>query len=296
MDSRSFIAGVACGAMLGVVVSWLLWNGSDDERITKPELEPVALKTTLTPMATESTTSPESDAGGRRLSSIDQVSPQTSVSATPDDIRLAELGGVRAMIESGYMFSELVSTLALDAEMAEKLVNLLSGHLLESRENPPLVPAGQLQWNEHDKPDWVLKQEEEESRKNAEIAAFLGERRYGLFADYMESVEARRLMRQLQHELKGTPAAMAEEQLLPLVRAVAEGQERYVAERGKYASATGLERTARYHERMREAAQPYLSPQQFEHFSKYLEERYEAEERRVKERTSQAAARKSSER
>jgi hypothetical protein len=78
MDSRSFIAGVSCGAILGVVVSWRLWNGSDDERITKPELE-LALRTPLTADAARSTSSPESDAGGSGLSSEDEVDIQTSV-------------------------------------------------------------------------------------------------------------------------------------------------------------------------------------------------------------------------
>ena len=81
------------------------------------------------------------------------------------------------------MFSEMVSTLELDAETAEDLMTLLSEHLLESRENPPFVPAGELEWKEYDKPEWVLRQEEEERRENADIAAFLGEPRYALLMD-----------------------------------------------------------------------------------------------------------------
>jgi hypothetical protein len=59
----------------------------------------------------------------------------------------------------------MVATLTVDAEAAESLKNLLSTHLLRSRENPPVVPAGQLEWQEYDKPEWVLEQEEEERNR-----------------------------------------------------------------------------------------------------------------------------------
>src|SRR5690606_4156775 len=136
---------------------------------------------------------------------------------------------------------------------------------------------------EYDKPQWVLRQEEQQRRQNAEIAAFLGERRYGLFMDYMDTIEACRLMRRLESTLAGTLDALAVGQFQPLVTAVAEGKRRYLAERETYASPTGLERIARFHERMREAAQPYLAPGQFAHFSQYLDAVYEAEKKRVEE-------------
>jgi len=288
MDSRAFIFVAACGAIVGVTAGWLLEHSSDKAKAGLELISASASK--VKPVEARASTESRAGATGDHPSAEDKYRSEANPSTDSADVRRAKLAALRPMIESGYMFSELVSALELDAETAKRLMTLLSEHLLESRENPPFVPAGELEWREYDKPEWVLGQEEEERRKNAEIAAFFGERRYALFMDYMDSLEARRLMRELQGTLAGTPDALAEEQFLPLARAVAEGQQRYVAERGKYASPTGLEQLARYHERMREAAQPYLSPGQYGHFSEHLDQQFEAAQMRIKERMSQADA------
>ena len=176
MPSRAFVLGSACGAILGVTAGWLLWNSSNSETVSSAQ--PVSASFAKPkPSKSIGTTATQAAETGGGSSLEDQDSPQPNSSASASHVRHAELDALRPMIELGYMFPELVSNLKLDAETGEGLMTLLSEHLLESRENPPFVPAGQLEWSEYDKPQWVLRQEAQQRRQNAEIAAFLSERR-----------------------------------------------------------------------------------------------------------------------
>lgn len=166
---------------------------------------------------------------------------------------------------------DLAAALHLQEEEADKLVNLLAEHQLWAEENPPHVPEGELEWDVNNKPEWVRKMEGEQRRRDKEIAELLGEAKFRAWKDYGDSANARTLVRQLRAMLDGTSDSLREDQMPPLVKAVAEAQHRFGAESGNDAS-TGLERFAKYHERLREAAVPYLSTEQLARFDQMLDE------------------------
>jgi len=188
------------------------------------------------------------------------------------EVRAVKLAEQRASVRR--RLPDLAAALHLEEEEADKLVNLLADHALWAEENPPFVPEGELEWDVNNKPEWVRKSEAEQRRRDNEIAELLGEAKFRAWKEYADSGNARMLVRQFRPMLDGTSYSLREEQMPPLIKAIAEAQLRFGAD-SAYDASTGPERFAKYNERLREAAAPCLSTEQFVRFDQMLDEQLE---------------------
>jgi hypothetical protein len=132
-------------------------------------------------------------------------------------------------------------------------------------------------------------QEALQRRHNEEMIQFLGDEKFRLWRNYVQSAEARRLARQLQARLIETEDRVSDAQLPSFVEAIVNRQEQFASDSAVLSSATGLERLTKYHDRLREAGQPYLSPRQRAEFDRMLNEQLDRERKRVSLLTSQPA-------
>jgi len=83
MDSRSFIFGVACGAILGAAAGWLLGNDTEAEVASEAELEPVA--TSVSNRKPVESTSPKDGKAGAPATNPDLPQTPTAKENRIDD-------------------------------------------------------------------------------------------------------------------------------------------------------------------------------------------------------------------
>lgn len=233
------------------------------------------------PLAALAASQPKREASNGK----DRPLERSHTASESPEVRAVKLAQARMSVRR--RLPDLAAALHLEEEEADKLVDLLAEQQLKFE--PPFVPEGELEYDVNNKPEWVRKMEEEQRGRDKEIAELLGEEKFRAWQEYGASGDARRLVRELRPMLDGTSDSLREDQMPLLIKAIAEAQQRFGAESGNGASTdTGLERFARYNERLREAAVPYLSTGQLARFDQMLDEQLEVARVRSNTRSVQA--------
>lgn len=188
-------------------------------------------------------------------------------------------------VELRRVFPDLEAALDLEPDLSDDLMSLLAEHSQRSQEDMPLIMEGEpLEWDPNNKPDWVRKMEEQQQRNDSEIADLLGPAKFREWATYRDSVDARRIVREFRSMIDGTPDSLQELQMPLLVDAIAQAQKQFAAD-SIYDPSTGLDRFARYNQRLREGAAPYLLPKQMARFDDMLDRQLETARARVEAQT-----------
>jgi hypothetical protein len=181
-----------------------------------------------------------------------------------------------------------VAELGLSADEAERFLDLLAEQSVRENERAAKKGFGDdpTKWRRE-----LHAQAEEERR------AFLGEERFATWVEYVKSAPARAFVDDLRTQLATTIAPLREEQVKPLVKALATEHERHAEERrvnyeaevsanGQWTEATPAAEQIAYMERraalieqsldrQREAGEMYLDPAQRREFDAMLDRRRE---------------------
>jgi hypothetical protein len=83
MDSRSFIFGAACGAILGVGAGWVLGNDAETEATSEAELEPIAAS--VSNLKRVESTAPKDTQAGATVANPDAPGTPTAKENRIDD-------------------------------------------------------------------------------------------------------------------------------------------------------------------------------------------------------------------
>jgi hypothetical protein len=309
MRTLNWLAALSVGAIAGFVWLWLNSRPLDH---AEPRMDgaDAGSPSRIAPLQMPPGDGPSQDAWDASFGTSLLIPPNSRVTAENDGVidevmRGAShtgqgLSGARAESLARQRewakrtFPEVASVLQLDGRTADRLMDLVARHALESLENAPRIPdGGSVEFDEYDKPQWVRDaealQEALQRRHNEEMIQFLGEEKFRLWRNYVQGAEARRLARQLQARLIETEDPVSDAQLPSFVEAIVNRQEQFASDSAVLSFATGLERLTKHHDRLREAGQPYLSPRQRAEFDRMLNEQLDRERKRVSLLTSQPA-------
>ena len=133
----------------------------------------------------------------------------------------------RLQLRSEY--PQLAAELGLSKEEGDRFLDLLSEQSLRESESATKEQPGEDVQQRRRK----LFEQQEQERK-----AFLGEQRFQLWTEYVNSAGARGLVSQLRTQLATSTSPLREEQIKPLVKALAAEQQRHWAERQENYSAS----------------------------------------------------------
>jgi hypothetical protein len=133
----------------------------------------------------------------------------------------------RLQLRSEY--PQLAAELGLSKEEGDRFLDLLSEQSLRESESATKEQPGEDVQRRRRK---LFEQQEQERRE------FLGEQRFQLWTEYVNSAGARGLVSQLQTQLATSTSPLREEQIKPLVKALAAEQQRHWAERQENYSAS----------------------------------------------------------
>lgn len=190
------------------------------------------------------------------------------------------------------MYSDLGATLNLQADELDKLLDLLAEHQVQSMQDMRSFAQAAGTPDANSQTDWGRRMTEGQRKRDADIAALLGDAKYQEWKDYQGSMGARMQVRQLRSVLESSPEPLRADQLQPLVTAIADEQRRQASDmRNEVPGAhdqgaasesermasfeRSLERTAQYNQRVRDAAAQYLSSQQLASFDQMLSRQLE---------------------
>ena len=149
-----------------------------------------------------------------------QNSEWRAVLADPE-YRKARLAERRLELQQrGY--PQLVETLGLSADEAERFLDLLAEQSLRETELAMKKQPGE---------DPMKQRRELYAQAEKERRAFLGEERFRTWVEYQNSTGARGLVNELRTQLAATNSPLRQEQVKPLVKAIADEQVRHAAER-----------------------------------------------------------------
>jgi hypothetical protein len=192
----------------------------------------------------------------------------------------------RLQLEPHY--GELAAELGLSQEEADRFLDLLADHDLRENENRIKNGIPGEGGNEEERRRRLKAQQEQ---MESERKAFLGEERYLAWTEYVNSAGARAQVRDLRTQLATSSSPLREDQIKPLVKALAAEDQRHAAERRENRSNGAqwtdetpaaeriayMERRDRLiHEsidRTREAAASYLDSEQQKRFDAMLDQR-----------------------
>jgi polyhydroxyalkanoate synthesis regulator phasin len=244
---------------------------------------------------TTSTSEPSAQAAALQMSQPSAPTVAKPVTATNSEwravladpaYRRARLAEARLQLQRGY--PQLVAELGLSADEAERFLDLLSEQSLRENERAMKKQSGQdpMQWRRE-----LYAQAEKERR------AFLGEERFATWTAYVNSTSARGFVNDLRTQLATTTSPLHEEQVKPLVKALATEHERHAVERrenynaetssgGQWTDATPSAERIEYMERraalieasldrQQEAGQVYLDSVQQREFNALLDRQRE---------------------
>jgi len=208
------------------------------------------------------------------------------------------------------MYADMEMMMGLSKEEADKIRDLLAEQQIRSMEHPPAFMS-----TNSGKPDQAAIREQqryyqEVQRKNeAEIRAALGSK-YSEWQDYQKSMGARSQVMRLRESLSLSDEPLRQDQLKPLVQAIAREQEQLHAQprtggwaaygRGPDMNAQvqmqeeWLARTTQSHERIRNAASSLLTSAQMAQLEQQQElerRQLELSVRQMRARAAEAAAR-----
>jgi hypothetical protein len=207
------------------------------------------------------------------------------------------------------MYGDMETMLGLSKDEAERVLDVLAEHQLRSMEQRPIMPV-----MDGSQPDEATIREqqrvfEETKRKNdAEIAAALGPK-YSEWQGYQQSMWSRSQVMRLRETLAGTEEPLRQDQVKPLVQALAREQQQMqtntmrsqIPPGGRMTQETQLrmqeewlERTAQSHERIRNSVSSLLTPSQLQQLQEQQDQERKMQElnlRMQRARAAEAAAR-----
>jgi hypothetical protein len=168
------------------------------------------------------------------------------------------------------LFPEVAQVMHLSEQEADRFLDLLAYQSLMVEENPPLVPEGELEWSEDHKPAWVLKAEEEQRQRDAELKSLVGADKFKLWEDYKRTVPARMLIRQWRSTLDGSSDSLREDQIPLLISAISDAQAQVNADLASGAM-NSSQHSQGYRRALHEAAAPYVTSSQLARLDKLVE-------------------------
>lgn len=202
------------------------------------------------------------------------------------------------------MYADLEPLVGLTKDESERLLDVLAEQSLRQMEQQRPV-FGPIEGGQPSEAEIRERQRifEEQRRKNeAEIAGVLGPK-FNEWQDYQKNSWSRMHVTRLRQTLSSTDEPLRQEQIKPLVDAIAREQQhaltpmRTAIPNGRPDAQTQarmaeewLERTAQSHERIRTAVQGLLSPSQFERLQQQQEQELKMQELSVKQQRARAEA------
>jgi hypothetical protein len=118
-------------------------------------------------------------------------------------------------------YPQLAADLGLSTDEAERFLDLLADQSLRESEEEMKKQPG----NAQERRRKLFEQQEQERQ------AFLGEQRFQLWREYVNSTGARAMVRELRAQLATTNSPLRDEQMKPLVKVLAAEQQRHWADR-----------------------------------------------------------------
>ena len=205
------------------------------------------------------------------------------------------------------MYGDMETMLGLSKEEADRVMDVLAEQQVRSMEQRPHFGMDGSQ------PDQAAIREqqrvfEETRRKNeSELASALGSK-YGEWQEYQQSMWSRSQVMRLKETLSGSDDPLRQDQIKPLVQALAREQQQMQTNSMRGQNANGyarpenqlrmqeewLERTAQSHERVRNAVSSLLSPAQMQQLQDQQEQEHKMQElnlRMQRARAEEARAR-----
>jgi hypothetical protein len=193
-------------------------------------------------------------------------------------------------MQMSRQYSDVGQALQLQPDEADKLLDLLAEQQLRQMENRP--PFNEGQPDPAAMQEWQRKQQEQRRQNESEVAALLGSAKAQEWQSYQKTMPARTQVRELSTMLASSSNPLRQEQVQPLVDAIAAEQQRRSTELPRPAvrsadgrPATPMDRTAmmeenlkrveQYNQRMHDAAALHLSSQQLERFDQILKQQLE---------------------
>jgi hypothetical protein len=189
------------------------------------------------------------------------------------------------------MYPDLRAALRLQPDEAEQLMDLLARQQLQQMDLRPPFAAAEGPPDEAAMRQWRQQAEQQQRERETQIAALLGAAKLQEWKDYQSSLGARMQVRELRTMLDGSVSPLREDQVQPLVNALASEQQRRNQDMqaefpGRNARASepaqrlsfmeqNLERTEQYHGRLHDAAAPYVSNDQLKRFDELLNQQVE---------------------
>ena len=215
--------------------------------------------------------------------------------------RQARLAEARLQLQREY--PQLVAELGLSTDEAKRFLDLLAEQEVRQNERAMKKQPGQdpMHWEKD-----LYARDENERR------AFLGEERFRTWTEYVKSTEARAFVSGLRTQLATTGSPLREEQVKPLVKALATEHERQAAQRqqhhddetsrsGEWTEDTPAAQQIEYMERraaliqasldrQQEAGKMYLDPVQQREFNAMLDRQREQTRLELESYRAQAEA------
>ncbi len=224
------------------------------------------------------------------------------------EYRAAMRAQQRMSLQQNY--PDLASALRLQPEELEKLLDLLADQQLQSMgefgpfEDP--ASAGTAAEQQQKMAEWRRRMEEEQSRREAGIAALLGPK-YQDWQEYQGSLGARMQARELRNTLDSSAEPLRAEQIRPLVAAIAEAERlaatemRNEMQRRPPAQVPSpeqrlamldqmIERTEAYQQRLHDAVLPHLTAAQLEGFDQMMKQQLDMQRAQLAMMREQQAA------
>jgi hypothetical protein len=208
------------------------------------------------------------------------------------------------------MYGDLEPMLGLTKEESERLLDVLAEQSIRAMEQRPgFGPLDGTQPSEAELRERQRAFEEQHRRNEQEIAAVLGSR-YSDWQEYQKNSWSRSQVTQLRQTLSSTDEPLRQDQIKPLVEAIAREQQQMAAvpmrmgpgrrtpsgamqmdpQTQARMAEEWLERTAQSHERIRNAVSGLLTPAQFEQLQRQQEQELKMQELSVKQQRARADA------
>jgi len=175
--------------------------------------------------------------------------------------------------------AEAIKAVRLSHEMADSLMELLAEHQLQWTEQPVGIPPGTDRLhpdiNLNNPPEWFVKLQREKERRQAEIAALLGDAKYREWNAFYETASARQEVAQLERALEGSENPLHADQQTALIEAIADEWRKEASDPRSESDATAsedeIEILAELNERLHQAAARSLSASQLEVYQATLD-------------------------
>lgn len=210
-------------------------------------------------------------------------------------------------------YSDLDKELELDPEQFDQLLSLLTDQQLRQMENQPV---GDELANRASAEDFQRRMQQQQQANDAELVAMLGGEKFRAWKDYQSTMGVRHQVTQLRSTLSASGTPLDQDQIKPLLKAMASEQQRQMKEYQKEAQKEGqrrgsmqsaitfaepsvnqlqwqeqnLQRMAQHNKRMRDAVAPILTAEQLRHFEREQNEQLRMQEVQMRMMRAQAEA------